>query len=241
MNGRSEDDIVRAAWRVYRDADPWPALRELEGFDVISYVRRKLDSASEKEQAGGDWVARLLTDCYLGLGLTGDLLELVRALAELPATGWTQILLADTRHNLGIYASIREAGLSPSQQAGLRSSIELASTFPLLRLFITMPVVNYLTVDGEILSETRDGVERDYLPDPLGSTAALLDDTGAKTDEFTYWPYGETRTRTGTNPTPFTWVGTQGYYSDDSGAYARARTVSKELGRWVQVDPLWPE
>ena len=42
-----------------------------------------------------------------------------------------------------------------------------------------MSVVNYLTVDGEILSETRDGVERDYLPDPLGSTAALLDDTVA--------------------------------------------------------------
>jgi RHS repeat-associated protein len=104
-----------------------------------------------------------------------------------------------------------------------------------------MSVVNYLTVDGEILSETRDGVERDYLPDPLGNTVALLDSTQSKTDTFTYWPYGETRSHTGTNPTPFTWVGTLGYYSDASGAYARARTVSKELGRWVQVDPLWPE
>ncbi len=37
-----------------------------------------------------------------------------------------------------------------------------------------MPVVSYLTIDGEVISETRNGVERDYLPDPLGSTVAGL-------------------------------------------------------------------
>ncbi len=100
---------------------------------------------------------------------------------------------------------------------------------------------NYASVDGEILSETRSAAQRDYLPDPFGSTAALYDTSGNKTDEYVYWPDGETRTHTGSNPTPFTWVGTLGYYSDDSGAYARARTVCKELGRWVQVDPLWAD
>jgi RHS repeat-associated protein len=101
--------------------------------------------------------------------------------------------------------------------------------------------VSYLSVEGEILSETRNGVERDYLPDPLGSTAALLDSSQTKTDTYFYWPYGETRSHMGTSQTPFTWVGTKGYYSDESGAYARARTVDKALGRWLTVDPLWPQ
>ena len=57
--------------------------------------------------------------------------------------------------------------------------------------------VSYLSVEGEILSETRNGVERDYLPDPLGSTAALLDSSQTKTDTYFYWPYGETRSHTG--------------------------------------------
>ncbi len=34
--------------------------------------------------------------------------------------------------------------------------------------------VSYLTIDGEIPSETRNGVESDYIPDQLGSTAALI-------------------------------------------------------------------
>ena len=71
-----------------------------------------------------------------------------------------------------------------------------------------MPVVNYTNFDGEIVAEERNGVTRQYVPDPLGSTVALLDNTQAKTDTFSYWPYGEERTRTGTTPTPFQFVGT---------------------------------
>jgi len=35
----------------------------------------------------------------------------------------------------------------------------------------------YTAVGGEVVSEVRDGIRRDYVPDPLGSTVALLDDT----------------------------------------------------------------
>ena len=52
----------------------------------------------------------------------------------------------------------------------------------------------YTVIDGEVVSENRGGVERDYVPDPLGSTVALLDNTQTKTDTFTYWPYGEVKT-----------------------------------------------
>lgn len=37
-----------------------------------------------------------------------------------------------------------------------------------------MGVTSYLVIDGEIISETRNGVEADYIPDPLGSTVALI-------------------------------------------------------------------
>ena len=63
--------------------------------------------------------------------------------------------------------------------------------------------VTYTTINGEIISENRNGVERDYVPDPLGSTLALLYNTQIKTDTFTYWPYGQVKTRTGTTASPF--------------------------------------
>lgn len=106
-----------------------------------------------------------------------------------------------------------------------------------------MPMAaRYLTIDGEVLSEKRGAEKRDYLPDPLGSTAALLDSSQIKSDTFTYWPYGEVRTRTGSTPTPFQFVGTLGYYTDlgTDRVYVRARIYIPSLGRWLTADPLWP-
>ena len=70
--------------------------------------------------------------------------------------------------------------------------------------------VKYTVMNGEILSENRGGVERDYVPDPQGNTIALMDSNQTITDTFNYWPYGELQSRTGTNPTPFRYVGTKG-------------------------------
>jgi len=102
--------------------------------------------------------------------------------------------------------------------------------------------VRYTVIEGEVVSEVRSGTRRDYLPDPLGSTVALLDNTQAKTDTWEYWPYGEVRTRTGTTATPFQFVGTLGYYRDSSTrTYVRARHCKQNQGRWLTVDPLWPK
>jgi RHS repeat-associated protein len=99
--------------------------------------------------------------------------------------------------------------------------------------------VRYTVVDGEVLSELRDGVKRDYVPDPLGSTVALLDSSQNITDTFSYWPYGESAGRTGTTATPFQYVGTEGYYTDSSGRnYVRARYLDKVKGRWITEDWL---
>ncbi len=102
-------------------------------------------------------------------------------------------------------------------------------------------VTRYLTVDGEILSEKRGAAKSDYLPDPLGSTAALLNSSQTKTDSYTYWPYGEERTSSGSTPTPFRYVGTLGYRKDDSSrTYVRARVLNPGRARWMTMDPLWP-
>jgi RHS repeat-associated protein len=88
-----------------------------------------------------------------------------------------------------------------------------------------MPMkVRYTVLDGELLSENRTGTERDYVPDPAGSTVALLDSTQGQTDTFSYWPYGEDRDRAGTTALSFRFIGTRGYYRDAADrSYLRAR------------------
>lgn len=44
----------------------------------------------------------------------------------------------------------------------------------------------YTVIDGEVIAEKRNGVRSLYVPDPLGSTRALLDNTQAQTDTFSY-------------------------------------------------------
>jgi len=106
-----------------------------------------------------------------------------------------------------------------------------------------MPMnATYMTMDGEIVSETRNGVESNYLPDSLGSTVALLSLTGTITDTFTYWPYGETLLHTRSSVSPYQFVGTKGYYTDvvNSSIYDRARILITPTPRWQSLDPLWP-
>ena len=106
-----------------------------------------------------------------------------------------------------------------------------------------MGVVDYLVVNGVLLSETRGGVESDYIADPLGSTAALMSTAGAITDTFTYWPYGQLRSHVGSSTTPYQYCGTLGYYTDGASGrvYVEARVYMPALTRWLTVDPIWPD
>lgn len=106
-----------------------------------------------------------------------------------------------------------------------------------------MGVTSYLTVNGEILSETRNGVRSDYIPDPQGSTAALINSSGTITDTFTWWPFGEQRSHVGSSVTPMGYLGTLGYYTNWSNGsiYVRRRVLLPNLARWLTVDLLWPQ
>jgi RHS repeat-associated protein len=102
-----------------------------------------------------------------------------------------------------------------------------------------MTTVRYTTINGEVIAEKRNGSRRLYVPDPLGSTVALLDNTQTQVDTFAYWPYGEVRASTGTTPPPFQFVGTEGYYTDGAGrTYVRARYLHTQKGRWLTQDPV---
>jgi RHS repeat-associated protein len=105
-----------------------------------------------------------------------------------------------------------------------------------------MSVTSYLVINGQIISETRNNVESDYIADGLGSTAALMNTSGVITDTFTYWPFGQVRSHVGSIVTPFRFGGTVGYYSNLAGdsLYERARYYKPLLSRWQTVDPVWP-
>src|SRR5262249_10100292 len=103
-----------------------------------------------------------------------------------------------------------------------------------------MPMkVRYTVHNGRIVAENRGGVERDYVPDPLGSTVALLDNTQTQTDSFSYWPHGDERTRTGLTTNAVRYSRVTGCYQDYSRRiYVRARVLDVSAGRWLSPDPL---
>jgi len=105
------------------------------------------------------------------------------------------------------------------------------------------PVVSitYATVGGRLVREVRNSVITRYVSDPLGSVIQTRNSSGTLTSSTEFWPFGEVRTSSGTNPSPWGFVGTLGYYADiTSRLYVRARMYRPNLSRWMTVDPLWP-
>ena len=99
----------------------------------------------------------------------------------------------------------------------------------------------YSTENGRLVQESRDGVVTRYVSDTVGSVIQTRDASGSQTSSTTYWPFGELRTSTGSNPSPWWFVGTLGYYRDAlSRLYVRARILRTDLSRWLTVDGLFP-
>jgi len=97
--------------------------------------------------------------------------------------------------------------------------------------------VTYVTVHGRLREETRGGVTTRYLGDTLGSVIKTTDTSGNVTSTTTYWPFGEVRTQTGTNPSPWGFCGVWGYLTDAvSRMYVRARHYRADTSRWLTVD-----
>ncbi|MBS1707747.1 MAG: hypothetical protein JSS65_03390 [Armatimonadetes bacterium] len=101
--------------------------------------------------------------------------------------------------------------------------------------------VVYATVNGRLVQESRGGVVTRYVSDTLGSCVQTRDSAGTLTSTAEYWPYGEVRTSTGSNPSAWGFVGLLGYLTDTvSRLYVRMRHYRPGLIRWQTVDPYFP-
>jgi len=89
----------------------------------------------------------------------------------------------------------------------------------------------YTVINGEIISEQRGSSRRTYVPDANGNTVALVDDTGTVTDTFSYWPYGEVKTRTGSTPAPFRFGGVRGWYTNGDSVFVNP-VYDPKTGSW---------
>ena len=89
------------------------------------------------------------------------------------------------------------------------------------------------------LSKLAASGDRYYHPDALGSTRALSDGAGTKTDDYDYAAFGKTTATTGTDANPFRFAGEQ--FESNGGLYnLRARYMSPETGRFLTMDKFRP-
>lgn len=106
-----------------------------------------------------------------------------------------------------------------------------------------MPVVNYHTVNGQMVGQSTGTEFTQYLTDALGSVTATVNGKRV-TNTYRYKPYGERLAKTGAGPDPaFQWAGDTGsWVTGRSWAeqYNQARHYGTRQSSWTSVDPIWP-
>ena len=130
-------------------------------------------------------------------------------------------------------------GLRASHTAGGSTqhfAWSLASKVPLL---LTDDAVAYLYDDAGLPVEQIDssGASLYFQHDQYGSTRMLTDSAGAAVATYTYDPYGNLTSKTGTADTALRWNGQ--YQDTDTGLYyLRARYYDPLTAQFLTVDPL---
>ncbi len=107
-----------------------------------------------------------------------------------------------------------------------------------------MPVVNYHTVNGQMVGQSTGSTFTQYLTDALGSVTATVNGKRV-TNTYRYKPYGERLAKTGTGPDPaFQWAGDTGSRvtgRSRAEQYNRARHYGTRQAGWTSLDPIWPD
>ncbi len=107
-----------------------------------------------------------------------------------------------------------------------------------------MPVVNYHTVNGQMVGQSTGSTFTQYLTDALGSVTATVNGKRV-TNTYRYKPYGERLAKNGTGADPdFQWTGDTGSRvtgRSRAEQYNRARHYGTGQASWTTVDRLWPD
>jgi RHS repeat-associated protein len=100
------------------------------------------------------------------------------------------------------------------------------------------PVAQYAYGLGLVSQTTTSGSNNFYSFDLTGNTTQLTGSTGSVLNAYSYLPFGEQFSASGSTPNPFTYVGEFGVLSDTSGLdFMRNRWYDPELGRFTELDP----
>ena len=93
---------------------------------------------------------------------------------------------------------------------------------------------------GNLISEYDQSNSSFHLYDALGSTEALTDAAQSVIDRYAYRAFGLLELHSGSSPSPFTFVGRQGYFYEPSLGlyYINARWYDPVTGRWLSEDPI---
>src|SRR5262249_22702425 len=100
-------------------------------------------------------------------------------------------------------------------------------------------IANYTRGLGLVSQATSSGGPYYYNFDANGSTIGLSGNTGSYVDSYSYFPFGEGRSATGTLSKPFQYNGPKGVMAQGNGlVFMRARFYSPSEGRFINSDPI---
>ncbi len=100
-------------------------------------------------------------------------------------------------------------------------------------------IANYVYGLGLTSQVTAGGSTYDYEFDATGSTVGLTGNSGAGMKTYSYLPFGQLLTGTGSIPNPFQFDGQQGVSTDGNGlTFMRNREYDAVTGQFVSDDPL---
>jgi RHS repeat-associated protein len=99
---------------------------------------------------------------------------------------------------------------------------------------------NILAPDGRVIGRREGSAKRLYVTDHLGTTRAVINETGTVVESRDYDPYGLEMNGRGWVSGAATKEGFTGHHYDRSTGlvYAGARYYLPGIGRWMAVDPL---
>jgi RHS repeat-associated protein len=94
---------------------------------------------------------------------------------------------------------------------------------------------------GKLVSQRRGSTSGLFLFDALGSARQVVNNPANMfLAQYSFRPFGEVLTSSGSLVNPFRWVGEVGYYYDVDrlAHYVRASTYNPKIARWLSRDPL---